>query len=85
MILAFSTQGWEDYQHWATKDRVMLKRVNKVIDAAVREPEGGIGKPEKLLGEWSGCFSRRISDEHRLVYEVVDGQYLVVHQARYHY
>ncbi|MGQ0631992.1 MAG: Txe/YoeB family addiction module toxin [Sporichthyaceae bacterium] len=85
MILAFSARAWEDYQHWVAKDRNMLTRVNKVIADTLRDPYAGIGKPEKLVGDFAGCLSRRINDEHRLVYEVLDDTYLVVHQARHHY
>ena len=85
MILAFSERGWEDYQHWVTRDRSMLKRVNRIVEAALRDPHEGIGKPEPLHGNLAGFWSRRITDEHRLVYAVVDEKYLVVVQARDHY
>lgn len=85
MILAFTDRAWEDYQHWATRDRPMLKRVNKVIDDTLRSPYEGMGKPEPLVQNLAGYWSRRISEEHRLVYRVVDDRYLVIVQARGHY
>lgn len=85
LVLSFTDEGWEDYQHWVVKDRSLLKRVNTIIEAALRDPEGGIGKPEPLRGNLSGYLSRRISDEHRLVYTVAEQKFLVVVQARYHY
>lgn len=85
MILAWTEEGWEDYRHWVTKDRAMLKRVNRVLAAALRDPYDGIGKPEPLKHSLAGMWSRRIDSEHRLVYEVVDDTYLVIAQARGHY
>jgi toxin YoeB len=82
--VVFTDHAWSEYQRWQDTDRRMLDRVNDLIDAAVREPFGGIGKPEPLRGGWKGCWSRRIDDRHRLVYEVHPG-YLVVLQCRYHY
>ncbi|MGQ0465657.1 MAG: Txe/YoeB family addiction module toxin [Sporichthyaceae bacterium] len=85
MILSFTDAAWEDYQHWVRTDRATLKAVNKVIDAALRDPYSGVGKPEPLTHDLAGFWSRRITSEHRLVYEVVDESYLVVVQARGHY
>jgi toxin YoeB len=82
--LVFTPHGWEDYTFWVETDRAMLKRVNRLIEAAVRDPTSGIGKPEPLRHLLSGAWSRRITDEHRLVY-LVDGDDLVILQARYHY
>ena len=84
MRLVFTPHGWEDYTFWVETDRATLKRVNRLIDAAVRDPTSGIGKPEPLRHLLSGAWSRRISDEHRLVY-LIDGDVLVIFQARYHY
>jgi len=82
--LCFTPHGWEDYTHWQRTDRATLKRVNRLLDDALRDPFAGIGKPEPLRHALAGCWSRRIDDEHRLVYQV-DGEDLVVLQARYHY
>ena len=84
MRLAFAKQGWEDYVHWQLTDRQTLKRINRLIDDALRGPASGIGNPEPLRGDFSGAWSRRIAAEHRLVYEI-DGDTLVILQARFHY
>jgi toxin YoeB len=82
--LVFTQNGWQDYTHWLGADRTMLKRINRLIEDAVRDPASGIGKPEPLRRLLSGCWSRRIGEEHRLVY-LVDGDDLVILQARYCY
>ncbi|MDN5976743.1 Txe/YoeB family addiction module toxin [Acidipropionibacterium jensenii] len=84
MRLVWDPSAWEDYTHWQTIDRRVLKRVNTLIDSCLREPFAGIGKPEQLKYGAQGAWSRRITDEHRLVY-LVDGDDLVILQARYHY
>ncbi|MDA8033711.1 MAG: Txe/YoeB family addiction module toxin [Actinomycetota bacterium] len=84
MRLVFTPRGWEDYRHWQSADRHKLGRINRLIGEALRDPAGGIGKPEPLKQALAGLWSRRIDDEHRLVYQVV-GDDLIVHQARYHY
>jgi toxin YoeB len=84
MRLVFTPHGWEDYTHWLAADRAILKRINRLIDDAMRDPFTGIGKPEQLRHALAGAWSRRITDEHRLVY-LVDGDDLVILQARYHY
>jgi toxin YoeB len=82
--LVFTPHGWDDYQHWVQTDRATLKRINRLIDDALRDPFSGIGKPEQLRHVLAGAWSRRITEEHRLVYLVDDGD-LVVLQARFHY
>ena len=84
LTLGFSNQGWDDYQHWIAKDRSTLKRVNLVIQDALRNPESGIGKPERLKYLDGAPWSRRITQEHRLLYSF-DDRLLVVWQCRYHY
>ena len=84
MRLAWDASGWEDYVYWQTADRTVLKRINKLIEACLRDPASGIGKPEQLKYGAPGAWSRRITEEHRLVYLVV-GDDLVIMQARYHY
>ena len=84
MRLVFTDHGWEDYQHWVTNDRRTLKRLNRLIGDTLRSPFEGIGKPEPLQHLLAGAWSRRIDDEHRLVYLVSDDD-LVIVQARYHY
>lgn len=80
----FTPDGWADYTHWLTADRNNIQRVNRLIDDALRDPFAGIGKPEQLRHALTGVWSRRITEKHRLVY-VVDGDDLVILQARYHY
>ena len=84
MRVVFTPHGWDDYTYWRTADRSIVKRINRLIDDARRDPFPGIGKPEQLRHALSGTWSRRITEEHRLVY-LVDGDDLVILQARYHY
>ncbi len=84
MKLLFAEGAWEDYQHWLQNDRRMLERINKLIREVQREPFAGIGKPEPLKHALAGYWSRRITDEHRLVYRVQD-DVLWIAQLRYHY
>ena len=84
MRLVFTANGWADYTHWQTADRAMLRRINRLIDESLRYPTAGIGKPERLRHLLAGAWSRRINDEHRLVY-LVDGEDLVILTARFHY
>jgi toxin YoeB len=81
--ITFTPHGWTDYTSWVG-DRKMLARINRLITEAARDPGAGTGKPERLSGDLSRCWSRRIDQEHRLVY-TVEGDDLVVLQARYHY
>ncbi len=84
MRLVFAPQARGDYQHWQATERTIVKRVNRLIDAILRDPLSGIGKPEPLKYGIAGAWSRRITDEHRLVYRVQDDDLLLL-QARYHY
>jgi toxin YoeB len=84
MRLAFTPQGWEDYTHSQRTDRAILKRINRLLDDALRDPATGIGKPERLKYGIEGAWSRRITDEQRLVYRVI-GDDLVILQVRYHH
>lgn len=84
MNVLFTDRGWDDYQHWVARDRAMVKRINRLIDEVRRTPFAGIGKPEALKHQLAGYWSRRITDEHRLVY-AVDGDSLVIIAARHHY
>jgi len=82
--IIFTSRGWEDYRWWQTQDRAILRRVNKLIDDICRNGYTGIGKPEALRENWSGYWSRRITDEHRLIYRITDDAvYIAV--CRYHY
>lgn len=83
MRVLFTSQGWADYVAWGD-DGKTLRRINRLIEEAARAPGEGVGKPERLRGDLSGYWSRRIDQEHRLVY-AVEGDVVVVLQARYHY
>ena len=82
--LVFTPHGWEDYTHRLAADRATLERINRLIDDALRDPSTGTGKPEPPRHMLAGSRSRRISEEHRLVC-LVDGNDLVILQARLHY
>jgi len=82
--LGFDEAAWDDYQHWLKTDRQMLDRINKLSREVQREPFTGIGKPEPLKHALAGYWSRRINDEHRMVYRVQDDT-LWMAQLRYHY
>jgi toxin YoeB len=84
MRLVFTPHGWEDYRYWQATDKAVVKRINRLLDDTLRDPLVGIGKPEPLRHILGGCWSRRIDNEHRLVY-LVEGDDVVVLQARYHY
>lgn len=84
MRLVWTVDAWSDYLYWQTNDRKMLKRVNQLLRDTLRDPFEGIGKPEPLKYGADGAWSRRITQEHRLVYMLADGD-LVILQARYHY
>ena len=82
--LVWSPAAWEDYVYWQGQDRKQLRRINQLIQACMRDPFAGIGKPEALRENLSGCWSRRIDQEHRLVYRL-DGEMLVILACRFHY
>ena len=84
MKLVFAEKAWEDYLYWQRTDKKILKRINALIKDITREPFEGIGKPEPLKHALSGYWSRRINDEHRIVYKVQDDSLLIA-QLRYHY
>jgi len=82
--LVFADEAWEDYLYWQKQDRKIVERINKLIRETQREPFGGVGKPEALKHALSGFWSRRINDEHRMVYRV-EGDELQIAQLRFHY
>ena len=84
MKLVFADEAWDDYLYWQKQDRKTLDRVNKLIQEIARDPFAGVGKPEPLKHALSGWWSRRISDEHRIVYRV-EGEQLWIAQLRFHY
>jgi toxin YoeB len=82
--LVFADHAWEDYVYWQENDAKMVRRINQLIMDISRSPHGGIGKPEPLKHGLAGYWSRRINDEHRIVYKV-DKNNLYIIQLRYHY
>jgi toxin YoeB len=82
--LIFAERAWEDYLYWQQTDKKILNRINSLLREIIREPFEGIGKPEPLKHALAGYWSRRINDEHRIVYKIHDGALLIV-QLRYHY
>ena len=84
MRLIFSEHAWNDYLYWQRVDKKLLKRINSIIQDIQRFPFEGIGKPEPLKHALSGYWSRRINDEHRIVYKVEDDS-LFIAQLRHHY
>ena len=84
MELVWQTNAWEDYLYWQEQDKKILQRINELIKDTLRLPFKGIGKPEPLKGDLSGFWSRRITDEHRLVYAVKDKRLHII-QCRFHY
>ena len=86
MIVGFADNAWEDYLYWQKQDKQILKRINLLLKDIQRDPNDldGLGKPEKLKGNLSKYYSRRITSEHRLVYSISDDLILVA-QCRFHY
>jgi len=84
MNLVFSAHAWEDYLHWQEVDRKTLRRIHELLKDIKRNPHSGIGKPEPLRHALAGWWSRRIDQEHRLVYRVTE-RGIEIAQLRYHY
>lgn len=84
MKYAFVEESWEDYLYWQKVDKKMLKRINTLLKDISRQPYEGIGKPEPLKHNYRGFWSRRINDEHRLIYQVTDHEIRII-KCRYHY
>ena len=84
MDLSLIKSAWEDYVYWTKIDKKVQKRINELIRETLRTPFEGKGKPEPLKGNFSGYWSRRITDEHRLVYKVLDQRIHII-QCRFHY
>ena len=83
-VAVFHPEFREDLKYWVKVDRGTALRFLELVEAVIREPSGGIGKPEPLKFMLAGCWSRRLTQEHRLVYRVVEGRVEFL-QARYHY
>lgn len=84
MKVLFTERAWEDYLYWQQHDAANVKRINALIRDIQRDPFAGLGKPEALRFSMSGYWSRRIDQEHRLVYKVA-GDSIHLAQCRYHY
>jgi toxin YoeB len=84
MKLTWEKNAWDDYLYWQQTDKQVVKRINDLIKDCLRQPFNGIGKPEPLKENLRGYWSRRITDEHRIVY-IVQGDQLIIAQCRYHY
>lgn len=84
MNVSFTEIAWEDYTYWQNADRKFAKKINELIKDIKRTPFEGIGKPEGLKYDLAGKWSRRINDEHRLIYQV-EGNNLIIYACRYHY
>lgn len=84
MIVGWTPLAWNDYLYWQSYDKKILKKINELIKDIKRSPLSGIGKPEPLRFELSGKWSRRINDEHRLVYELKNDEIIIL-QCRLHY
>jgi toxin YoeB len=96
MNLAWTETAWEEYVYWQSTDKKILQRINELIKEIIRSPFAGIGKPEPLKFSLAGKWSRRINEEHRLVYEItgkkekidtktIDKRILIIYQCQYHY
>lgn len=84
MRISWDQHAWDDYLWWQTQDKKIPKRINALIQDIQRNGYEGIGKPEALRYDWQGYWSRRITDEHRLIYRIVDDQ-MYIAACRYHY
>ena len=84
VAVSFLPYGWEDYQHWSKHDSEKHAAINELIEACLREPFKGLGRPEPLKGDLTGCWSRRIDKEHHLVY-AYENATLTVIACRFHY
>ena len=86
MIICFHDKAWEEYLYWQANDKSILKRINLLIKDIIRNPydNNGLGKPELLKGDLQSLISRRITDEHRLIYTIKDEQIIII-KCKFHY
>ncbi|MDR0194351.1 MAG: Txe/YoeB family addiction module toxin [Myroides sp.] len=84
MKFVFVEESWEDYLYWQKTDKKKLKKINELLRDIARNPFEGIGKPEALKHKYAGFWSRRIDEEHRLIYKIDDDEVQIV-KCRFHY
>jgi len=84
MNIQFTEVAWKDFEWFLDNDKQLAQRIRKLLKDIIRDPESGIGKPEKLKFQLTGCYSRRINQEHRLVYKLEKDRIIVL-SCRYHY
>ena len=84
MNVSFTENAWEDYLYWQKMDKKIVKRINELIKDIRRNPFEGLGKPEPLKYDLTGKWSRRITNEHKIVYQI-EGSNLIIYICRYHY
>ena len=82
--VSWDIDAWEDYLYWQKQNKTILKRINLIIKDTLRNPTSGLGKPERLRQDLSGYYSRRITEEHRLVYKIYENGIHII-QCRFHY
>ena len=83
-LLTWHISAWKDYLYWQDNDKDNVKKINGLLKDILRNPFSGLGKPEPLVGNYKGYWSRRISQEHRLIYKVED-KMIIVASCRFHY
>lgn len=71
MNVMFSHQAWEDYKLWKERDKKLCRKIDTLLTDIERNQHSGLGKPEPLRHQWSGWWSRRIDEEHRMIYRIV--------------
>ena len=84
MIISFTENAWADYLYWQKADKKLVKKINELIKDIKRNPFEGLGKPEPLKFDLAGKWSRRITEEHRLIYQL-NNDHLIIYTCRYHY
>lgn len=84
MNFEFVEESWEDYMYWQKTDKKKLKRINDLLKEIARTPYEGMGKPEPLKHKYAGYWSRRIDDEHRLIYQIKEKSVIIL-KCRFHY
>ena len=84
MIISFIQRSWDEYNSWQKDDKKVFDKIQRLIKETLRDPFGGIGKPEPLKNNLQGYWSKRITNEHRLVYKIEENQLIII-SCKYHY